>query len=40
MARLSGYLSSQMANPAYGGMLSKSVSGGMQGIQDQLEKKR
>ena len=40
MARLSGYLTGQMANPSYGGMLTQGIGQGMQGISDAYAMKR
>jgi hypothetical protein len=40
MAKLSGYLTGQMANPSYGGMLGQNIQGGMQGISDSFAAKK
>lgn len=40
MAKLSGYLTGQLANPSYGGMLSRGIQGSMQGISDAYAQKR
>lgn len=40
MARLSGYLAGQLANPSYSGMLGQNIQGGMQGIADSFGAKR
>lgn len=40
MPKLSGYLTSQLANPAYSGMLSQGVAQGMQGISNAIAENR
>ena len=40
MPKLSGYLTSQLANPAYGGMLSQGVASGMQGISNAIAERK
>lgn len=38
--KLSGYLTGQMANPTYGGMLNRTVQGGYQQVYDQMALKK